>query len=343
MDPVWVLLLVLLAGGWFVLEGFGIGAGLVAPWVAPGPVARRRLLTAYGPFLPANEMWLIATAGLLAGAFGTLEGRLLSGLYAVFVPLLAAWILRDASLWLRSRRPGGVWRRAWDHTLVASSAAFAACVGVALANLAEGLPASGMASPLRIYAPFPLLCGATMAALVTLHGAAFLRIRLRPTDAPGVAAGSPTASDRAMAAAAAAASAGAAPVGDGAAERAARVVRRLAPVATGLGLVSVVASLLAVGPSPYALLALVSPAAALAARTQVTGHPARAFACTGLATAVPFLSIAAAAAPALLSSVDAAPLTWTLLPPSLAVVLLHQLWLWWLFRHPISPRTAAFF
>lgn len=340
MEPVWVLLLVLLAGGWFVLEGFGLGAALVAARVAPGLVPRRRLLTAYGPFLPANEMWLIATAGLLAGAFGTLEGRLLSGLYAVFVPLLAAWVLRDAALWLRGRRPGPVWRRVWDRTLVASSAVFAGCVGVVLGNLAQGVPASGMASPVRVYGPFPLLCGATMAALFALHGAAFLRIRLAPTGTPS---GGPAAGYGPAAANEGPEAAGDGPVAIGdAAGRAAGVVRRLAPVTAGLGLVTVVVAVFA-APSPYLLLALASPAAALAARTQVGAHPGRAFTCTAIATAAPFLSLAAATAGHLMSAVDAAPLAWALLPPAMAVVLLHQLWLWWLFRHPVTGRTAAFF
>ena len=336
MDAMWVLLLTLLAGGWFVLDGFGIGAALVAPRVAPGLGPRRRVLTAYGPFFLANEMWLIATAGLLAGAFGTLEGRLLSGLYAVFVPLLATWVLRDAALWLRSRRPGAVWRRVWDRTLVASSAAFAALAGVVLGNLVQGVPPSGMAAPVRVFAPFPLLCGAALTALFALHGATFLRIRLSADNNPTPPPERPDQAERPGQAERTAASNG------GPAERAAGVVRWLAPVAAGLGLLAVVAGLF-VAPSWYAVVALASPAAALAARTQVTAHPARAFTCTAMATAIPFLSIAAAATPTLLSSINAAPLTWTLLPPSLAVVLLHQLWLWRLFRHPVTPRTAAFF
>ncbi|HEY3687469.1 MAG TPA: cytochrome d ubiquinol oxidase subunit II [Streptosporangiaceae bacterium] len=308
MDYLWMTMLALLVVGWFVLEGFGVGAALVAPRVAPAAVERRRLLTAYGPFLLANEMWLVAAAGLLVGAFGTLEARVLSGLYAVFVPLLAAWVLRDASVWLRSRRPGALWRRMWDRTFVASGAVFAACTGLVLGNVAMGVPGSGMVSPVRAYGPYPLLCAATMAVLFALHGAVFLRARL---------------------------------TGDPAA-RAASAARRLAPIAAGLSLVAVAVSLY-VTASPYALIALAAPAAALLCRTRAAERPGRAFAWSALAVAAPVAAVGAGTAGTVLAAVDASEVARTVLPPALAVVLVFQALLWWLFRRPVTGRAAAFF
>lgn len=153
MDIVWLVLLGWLVGGWFVLDGFGIGAALVTPWVAADAAGRRRVLTAYGPFLLANEMWLIAAAGLLAGAFGNLEAPVLNGLYPAVVALLVGWILRDAAMWLRSRRPGAAWRRVWDRILVAAGVIFAMSAGVLLGNVALGLPSHGMAGAVRVFGP----------------------------------------------------------------------------------------------------------------------------------------------------------------------------------------------
>lgn len=308
MAYLWLTLIALLSCGWFVLDGAGIGAALVAPRVAPGLTARRRLLTAYGPFLLANEMWLIATAGVLAGVNAAAEARLLSGLYAVMVPLLAAWLLRDASMWLRSRRPGDVWRRVWDRTLVATAAAFAAFTGVLLGNVAQGLPASGMVGPVRAYGPFPLLCGATMAVLFAVHGAMFVRVRL----------------DGEIAA------------------RATSVVRRSAPYAAGLSAVTVAAGMFTAS-SPAATVALAAPVAVLGCRRWVTDHPGRAFACGAVAVAAPVLAVLTGTAGAMLATMDASPVVTAVLPVALAVTLLYQAGLWRLFRRPVDARAAVFF
>jgi len=304
MAYLWLTLIALLACGWTVLDGSGTGVGMIAARVAPAD--RRRLLTAYGPFLLANEMWLIAAAGLLAAVSPVTEARLLSGAYVVVVPLLAAWILRDASFWLRARRPGRVWRGVWDRVLVAASTAFAGCTGVLLGNVVQGLPASGTVSPVHAYGPFPLLCGATMAALLAVHGATFARTRL---------------------------------TGDPAA-RATATVRRLSPYAAGLALTTVLASLL-VAPSPAAALALASPLAVLACRAQTS--PPRAFACSAIAVATPVLALLVAASGTLLPTMNASPVVTALLPPALAVTLLYQAALWWLFRRPVNDRAAVFF
>jgi len=308
MAYLWLALIALLACGWAALDGAGTGAALVAPRVAPTVAGRRRLLTAYGPFLLPNEMWLVALVGLLAAVNAAAEARLLSGLYAVVVPLLAAWVLRDAAIWLRGRRPGAVWRRVWDRVLVAAGAAFAVCAGVLLGDVAQGLPSSGTVPAVHAYGPFPLLCGVTMAALFAVHGAVFVRVRLD---------------------------------GDAAA-RAAATVRRLAPYAAGLSLVAVAASLLT-GPSAAAVLALAAPLAVLGARTWVADRPGRALACGAVAVAAPVAAVLAGASGPLLASMAASPIVTALLPPALAVTLLYQAWLWWLFRRPVDARAAVFF
>ncbi|MFC7383203.1 cytochrome d ubiquinol oxidase subunit II [Sphaerisporangium rhizosphaerae] len=181
MEIIWLAILAVLLVGYFALEGFDIGVGMLLPVLGrareragePGTRARHRdrLVAAMAPFVLANEIWLIAAAGTLFGAFPSLEGTVVHGLYPVVVTLLVSWILRDAGLWFRRRLDGAAWRGFWDAVLCAGSWGLALSWGVALASVARGLPDG----------PFDLaglLGGAVVAAVFAFHGRAFTEWRL---------------------------------------------------------------------------------------------------------------------------------------------------------------------
>ncbi|WP_258036002.1 cytochrome d ubiquinol oxidase subunit II, partial [Streptomyces fradiae] len=93
-----VALLGFYATGYFVLAGADIGTGMVAPYLGRTDRERRLVIASFAPFLLGNEVWLVATAGVFVGCFPVLEGELLTGQFAVVVPLLAGWVVRDAGL-----------------------------------------------------------------------------------------------------------------------------------------------------------------------------------------------------------------------------------------------------
>lgn len=111
MDLVWLGLLGLLLAGWSVLDGGNLGLGRSLRRIGRTGPERRLLLTAIGPFLLGGEVWLVAAAGLLIGAFPALEKDLLYAYYPLVVTLVVAWVLRDIGVWFRSRRPSAAWQR----------------------------------------------------------------------------------------------------------------------------------------------------------------------------------------------------------------------------------------
>jgi cytochrome bd-type quinol oxidase subunit 2 len=172
----WAVLLAALVTGWVVLDGAvqGAGATLLQERDPDGtdrrrePAERRVVLAAVGPLLLPGEVWLVAALGVLVGVFPHAESDLLNAGYPVAVTLIASWALRDAGIWLRSRRPGHVWRDVWDVVLVVASIVLAGSWG-ALLGVAWG---SGLAA---------LALGILAVVLTRVHGDAVVGWRLRRT------------------------------------------------------------------------------------------------------------------------------------------------------------------
>ncbi|MFI0356312.1 cytochrome d ubiquinol oxidase subunit II [Actinomadura sp. 9N407] len=169
MEMLAVVLLAVFTAGYLVLAGGDIGVGMLLPWLGRGQDERRVVIAAFAPFFLANEVWLVAVAGIMAGAFPALEHGLLEGLFPLFVALLMAWIVRDMGLWLRGRVDAPAWRGGCDAAIVAGSwglaLVWASLLGTILAGGAtEGLNAGSV-------------LGLPLAAVFALHGAGFARLR----------------------------------------------------------------------------------------------------------------------------------------------------------------------
>ncbi|MHC0428791.1 cytochrome d ubiquinol oxidase subunit II [Streptomyces sp. O3] len=176
MESLAIALLAFFAIGYFVLAGADLGTGMLTPYLGRSDDERRLVITSFAPFFLGNEVWLIATAGLLVGCFPDLEGELLSGQFAVLVPLLAGWVVRDTGLWLRGRTGGRRWRAGCDGAVVCGSWTVALAWGWLLAALFNGSvehPATG---------PVAVVTALSVAALFAAHGLGFAAGRL--TGAP---------------------------------------------------------------------------------------------------------------------------------------------------------------
>ncbi|MEV4973128.1 cytochrome d ubiquinol oxidase subunit II [Streptomyces scopuliridis] len=178
METLAVALLGFFVAGYFVLAGADIGTGMMLPYLGRDGSERRLVIASFAPFFLGNEVWLVATAGVLIGCFPELEGEVLSGQFVVVVPLLIGWVVRDSGLWLRGRAPRGssVWRALCDGVVVCGSWAVALSWGWLLTALFSGSP--GTPAP----GPAAVLTALAVAACFAVHGLGFAAVRL--TGAP---------------------------------------------------------------------------------------------------------------------------------------------------------------
>ncbi|MEW9556036.1 cytochrome d ubiquinol oxidase subunit II [Nonomuraea sp. NPDC050783] len=170
MDVVWFVFFAVLLAGYFALEGFDLGVGLLLPLLGRTREGRDRMVAAMAPYVLANEVWLVAVAGTLFGAYPALEGKVLYGLYPVVVAMLLSWVLRDAGLWFRRRAGGTRWRGFWDAMIAFGSLGLSFGWGMALYAAATGFAAPAVH-------PLGLMLGMVVTLLFAWHGWTFLAWR----------------------------------------------------------------------------------------------------------------------------------------------------------------------
>lgn len=183
LNTVWFGLIMLLFTGFFFLEGFDYGVGILLPFLGKDDGQRRLILNTIGPFWDANEVWLVTAGGAMFAAFPHWYATLFSGFYLPLVFILLALIVRGVAFEFRSKGQHPAWRSLWDWMVFAGSLVPALLWGVAFANLIRGVPINadmhytgGFWNLLNAYA---LAGGLTTLSLFLLHGAVFLSLRTR--------------------------------------------------------------------------------------------------------------------------------------------------------------------
>ncbi|MEV4091741.1 cytochrome d ubiquinol oxidase subunit II [Streptosporangium saharense] len=178
LTTVWFLLIALLWIGYFVLEGFDFGVGVLLPVLGRDDEDRRRILATIGPVWDGNEVWLIVAGGATFAAFPEWYATLFSGFYLPLFLILVALILRGVAIEYRGKSDNP---RAWDRAMFFGSLLPAFLWGVAFANIVRGVPLDAdheyTGTLFTLLNPYALLGGLATLALFTLHGAVFLVLR----------------------------------------------------------------------------------------------------------------------------------------------------------------------
>jgi cytochrome d ubiquinol oxidase subunit II len=181
LNELWFILIAVLFIGYFFLEGFDYGVGILLPFLGKNDRERRIIVNTVGPFWDANEVWLITAGGAMFAAFPNWYATMFSGFYLALFIMLVALIVRGVAFEFRSKDKNPTWRNLWDWMIFVGSFVPALLWGVAIGNLVRGVPIDAdmtyVGSFWDLLNPYALAGGLATLAAFTLHGAVFLSLR----------------------------------------------------------------------------------------------------------------------------------------------------------------------
>jgi cytochrome d ubiquinol oxidase subunit II len=181
LNTLWFLLIGVLFAGFFVLEGFDYGVGMLLPFTGKDDVERRMIINTIGPVWDGNEVWLLTAGGAMFAAFPGWYASLFSAFYIPLVVFLVGLIIRGVGLEFRSKSPSATWRHTWDWLIALGSFLPALLIGVVFANLVRGIPLDSrgiyIGSLFDLVSPFALLGGLCSLSLFLAQGALFLSLK----------------------------------------------------------------------------------------------------------------------------------------------------------------------
>lgn len=197
---VWFVIIGVLWTGYFVLEGFDFGVGMLLPVLGRGTDAadtekrRRVLINTIGPVWDGNEVWVLTAGGATFAAFPHWYATMFSAFYLPLLLILVALIVRNLGFDYRGKRDDDRWRANWDKAIIVGSFVPALLWGVALTNLVRGLPIDAdmefRGNLFTLLNPVSLLGGLVTLGLFLTHGALFTALKTTGQireDARGVA------------------------------------------------------------------------------------------------------------------------------------------------------------
>ncbi|OPH59999.1 cytochrome d ubiquinol oxidase subunit II [Paenibacillus ferrarius] len=181
LETLWFVLITVLFVGFFFLEGFDFGVGMLTPFLGKTDTERRVLINAIGPVWDGNEVWFITAGGAMFAAFPGWYATLFSGFYMALFLMLIALIGRGVAFEFRSKLPNTKWRQTWDWIIFFGSLLPPLLWGVALANLMKGVPIDAKTNYVGTFwdliSPFSVMAGISIVLLFLLHGALYLALK----------------------------------------------------------------------------------------------------------------------------------------------------------------------
>jgi cytochrome bd ubiquinol oxidase subunit II len=324
LTDVWFGLIAVLWIGYFVLEGFDFGVGILLPVIGRSETDRRVMINTIGPVWDGNEVWLLVAGGATFAAFPDWYATLFSGFYLALLLILVALIVRGVAFEYRGKVDSARWRAGWDAAIFFGSALPALLWGVAFANIVHGVPIDQhkeyTGNLITLLNPYGLLGGVVTLGLFTLHGAYYLGLK-----------------------------------SDGDVRRRANaLVKRLAPVVVVAGAVFLLWTQIHGGrPLSWIVTVLAALALIASAAASLRGREGWAFAlmagCLGFvvialfATLYPNVMVSSTSAAYSLTTTNASSghytltvMTWVAVVMT-PFVLLYQSWTYWVFRTRIGP------
>jgi len=185
LQNVWFCLIAFFWSGYFALEGFDFGVGMLLPFLPHDERERSAMFQTIGPVWDGNEVWLVVAGAATFAAFPAWYGTMFSGFYLALLLVLFFLIIRVVSFEWRDKRDDPHWRHAWLWANAIGSAGIALIWGIGLSNLLHGVPLGSDGSYVGtfwdLFSGYTVLGGIAFVLLFAFYGAVFLT--LRTTDA----------------------------------------------------------------------------------------------------------------------------------------------------------------
>ncbi|MFI6878306.1 cytochrome d ubiquinol oxidase subunit II [Streptomyces sp. NPDC050400] len=328
LHDVWFVLIAVLWIGYFFLEGFDFGVGILTKLLARDRTEKRVLINTIGPVWDGNEVWLLTAGGATFAAFPEWYATLFSGFYLPLLVILVCLIVRGVAFEYRAKRPEEKWQTNWERAIFWTSLVPAFLWGVAFGNIVRGVKIDKdfeyVGNVWDLLNPYAILGGLVTLTLFTFHGAVFASLKT---------------------------------VGD--------IRMRARKLAFGLGLVAAVLALAfliwtqADNGDQWSLIAMIVAAVALVGAIGAikVGREGWSFALSGItiaaAVAMLFLSLFPDVMPSSLnpdwsltvSNASSSPYTLKIMTWCAGIatplVLLYQSWTYWVFRKRIGTKHIA--
>lgn len=181
LHDVWFVLIAFLWTGYFFLEGFDFGIGVLTKLLARDRREKRVLINTIGPVWDGNEVWLLSAGGATFAAFPEWYATLFSGFYLPLLVILVCLIVRGVAFEYRAKRSEERWQRNWEQAIFWTSLVPAVLWGVAFGNIVRGVQIDAhkeyVGSLVDLFNPYAILGGLVTLTLFTFHGAVFASLK----------------------------------------------------------------------------------------------------------------------------------------------------------------------
>ena len=167
-------------------DGWDLGIGMLSPFIGKSDDERRIILRVIEANWEGNQTWLVIAGGVLFAAWPLVDAASFSGMYVAMLLVLFALFFRPVGFKYRNKVADLRWRRAWDWGLFIGGFVPALVFGIAFGNLLQGVPfhfdadlrAHYTGTFWQLLNPFALLAGLISVAMLAMHGAAYLCLRV---------------------------------------------------------------------------------------------------------------------------------------------------------------------
>jgi cytochrome bd ubiquinol oxidase subunit II len=181
LNNIWFVVIAIFWVGFFVLEGFDFGVGMLHSFVGKNDAERRVVVNSIGPIWDGNEMWLVVAGAATFAAFPSWYATMFSTFYLPLLIVLVALIVRGVSFEFNRKIDNQRWRSMWRWALTIGSLLVPLLLGTALGDLLHGLPIDSAHNYtgdfVRLLVPFGLYTGVTLTVLSLFLGAVYLSLK----------------------------------------------------------------------------------------------------------------------------------------------------------------------